>query len=124
MRLPGFYNHKYGKPQFVSAEPLSHKVYAPEDFPDPHRRNEDTADRSKPVRQRPRVGNLSQSERDWAYAKRALARGESPALIASAIENYRRYEKHNPRYYAELTVKNAANALEAERTAGSCPERT
>jgi hypothetical protein len=39
---------------------------------------------------------VSQSERDWAYAKRALARGESEANVIAAIVSHRRYDKHNP----------------------------
>jgi hypothetical protein len=55
---------------------------------------------------------LSQSERDWAFAKRALARGEPQEIVIAAIANHRRYDKHNPQYYAELTVRKAKEALE------------
>jgi hypothetical protein len=59
-------------------------------------------------------GRLSQSERDWAFAKRALARGEPEGLIVTSIAVYRRFDKHNPQAYAELTVRKAAQSLDAE----------
>jgi hypothetical protein len=31
----------------------------------------------------------------------------------AAIASYRRYDKYNPKYYAELTVRKAAEALRA-----------
>ena len=52
-------------------------------------------------------GKLSQSERDWAYALRALQRGESPAMIQAQIEQFRP-DKRSPRYYAHRTVERAA----------------
>ncbi len=36
---------------------------------------------------------ISQSERDWAYAKRALARGDSPDAVIAAISQYRTGQK-------------------------------
>jgi RepB DNA-primase from phage plasmid len=118
LRLPGFYNHKYDRPHRVRVESLAGVTYRPEQFPgissenrDPYRGN---------ASQKRRAGSkgvgLSQSERDWAFAKRALARGESPALVAAAIAVHRRFEKHNPQYYAELTVKKAAESLSPEAT--------
>ena len=70
-----------------------------------------------PVRSGPRdiLHSPSQSEKDWAFAKRALARGDSEDTVIKAIEHYRESEKPNPHYYAELTVRKAAQALDAER---------
>jgi len=69
---------------------------------------------------RTRIGRfpaqLSQSERAWAYAKWALARGESPDIVIAAIASHRRFEKYNPQYHAELTVKKALASLTAEQT--------
>ncbi len=118
LRLPGFYNHKYGNPHFVSAEPLSWQVYGPESFPEPDRRKEDAAGPAKPIHRSPGHGGLSQSERDWGYAKRALARGDRKELVIAAIATWRRYDKHDPNYYAEMTVRNAAQALSTERREG------
>ncbi len=118
LRLPGFHNHKYGRSHFVRAEHLATETYRPEHFP---KLGEDRAARSgvelegtTPSRQKTGQA-LSQSERDWAFAKRALSRGESPAMIAAAIASYRRFDKHNPQYYAEQTVKKAAQHRDQAR---------
>ena len=118
LRLPGFYNHKYTKPYLVRAEALARDTYQPQHFPKisaEERSGRDISEEHASVRPRT-PGALSQSERDWAYAKRALARGESPALVAAAIATYRRFDKHNPQYYGEQTVKKAVQQLERERT--------
>jgi len=114
LRLPGFCNHKYAQPYLVQAQSLAAERYRPDQFP--RISTEDRLDRpgERPsTRPRPR-GGLSQSERDWAYAKRALARGESSALVAATIASYRRFNKANPQYYAELTVRKAGQALQAD----------
>lgn len=120
LRLPGFYNHKYARPYLVRAEAMGSDIYLPEQFRIPgaeHQHAPDWKHRAT-VRPRKRPGPLSQSEHDWAFAKRALARGESPANVVAAIATYRRYDKHNLQYYAELTVWKAAQALHAERAQG------
>ncbi len=126
LRVPGFYNHKYDRPYLVRAEHLSAETYRPEHFP-----SQTTEYRAARVPTEPgatslarptSIRRLSQSERDWAFAKRALARGESPALVAATIASYRRFDKPDPQYYAELTVRKAIAALHRE-TARS-PERT
>jgi hypothetical protein len=113
LRLPGFYNHKYETPHFITAETLSTKTYVPDDFPSPALGQNSallTRDRTK----KDEALGLSQSERDWAFAKRALARGESEELVIAAIAVHRRFDKHNPQYYAELTVRKAARSLTEE----------
>jgi hypothetical protein len=50
---------------------------------------------------------LSQSEHDWAYAKRALARGDDPEEVIRRITDYRADDKHDPAYYARHTVLKA-----------------
>jgi hypothetical protein len=50
---------------------------------------------------------LSQSEHDWAYAKRALARGDDPEEVIRRIADYRGSEKHDPESYARRTVTKA-----------------
>jgi hypothetical protein len=118
LRLPGFYNHKYNRPYQVRAESLATETYRPEHFP---KLDEDRAAGSGREREGARVGRttagrpLSQSERDWAFAKRALARGESPAMVAAAIASSRRFDKSDPQYYADLTVRKAQQALQGER---------
>lgn len=114
LRLPGFYNHKYGNPHLVWVDSISERVCRREDF-----RN-----MSLLLTQTPPLGHVrrslpkdwhSQSERDWAYAKRALARGDPFASIVAAIANYRRNDKPDPQYYAVYTVQQAAIALAQEQ---------
>ncbi len=52
----------------------------------------------------------SPSERDWAYAMRALARGDEPDVVTRAIAAHR-FDKPNLQYYAEHTVEKALAAL-------------
>ena len=117
LRLPGFYNHKYSQPYRVRAEILATETYRPENFP---KLGEDRASSGR-EREGARVGRtiagrpLSQSERDWAFAKRALARGESPEMVAAAIASSRRFDKSDPQYYADLSVRKAQQALQGER---------
>ena len=58
---------------------------------------------------------MSQSEHDWAYAKRALARGDDPELVIQRIADYRSEDKADPKYYADHTVAKARAQLERER---------
>lgn len=118
LRLPGFYNHKYSEPFWIASQTHAQETYGPERFP--RFRDEGRAARSTIVRpdklREPRSDKkTSQSERDWAYAKRALHRGEPEASVIAAIASHRRFEKHNPQYYAELTVRKAAERVRAER---------
>ena len=120
LRLPGFHNHKYDTPHQVTVTFRTEKVYGAENFPtfgheDPVRHLTGKQCSVSPL-------HLSQSERDWAYAKRALARGDSQNGVVAAIETFRQYDKPNPRYYAEITVRKAAAALQAE-TAERGPAR-
>jgi hypothetical protein len=54
---------------------------------------------------------LSQSEHDWAFAKRALARGEAPEDVIRQIADYRAADKHDPVDYARRTVTKAESEL-------------
>jgi hypothetical protein len=129
LRFPGFYNHKYGEPYLVRLEPhaaLSGIVYRPERFP--KILIEDRVALSGAAQSGSRTAHrnmrgLSQSERDWAYAKRALARGDPREVVIAAIATHRRYDKYNPSYYAELTVKKVADQLDAEKARDGGPER-
>ncbi len=113
LRLPGFYNHKYAKPHYVRAEEHSKEVRRPEHFP--QFPSEGTSQRpwnvSRHTSGLSSNGN-SQSERDWAYAKRALARGEPPEQIISAIAQYRQGHKYDTTAYAERTVNKARADME------------
>ncbi len=113
LRLPGSYNHKYLVPHLVMPEAISGRICRPEDFAEKGWPNQDTPVRH--VRRTLSCEMHSQSERDWAYAKRALSRGEPVTSIIAAIAEYRRSEKSNPEYYATLTVQKAAAGLAREQ---------
>ena len=117
MRVPGFVNHKRYPTHLVGAERLSTAVYTPDQFPQPEA--DDRISAMREVRstraRRVHTGHLSQSEFDWAYAKRALARGEPPETVIALIANYRHRDKSDPEYYARLTVRKAAQDLTDSR---------
>jgi hypothetical protein len=124
LRLPGFYNHKYGKPHLVRVEAMAGETYRPEHFPDVTAEGHHVGHRLPENHSNRLSTGITQSEKDWGYAKRALSRGESPAAVIAAIAAYRRYDKPNPQYYAELTVHKAEKSLRAENTHTEEPERT
>jgi hypothetical protein len=114
MRLPGLYNHKYEKPHLVRVEEISREAYRPEHFPkvaaeDPGSRvMQAQTHRARAERART-AGTNTQSEHDWAYARRALARGDDPVQVIRAIALFRS-DKPNPHYYATHTVEKAVSA--------------
>jgi hypothetical protein len=115
LRLPGFYNHKYHPAYLVTAQGRSDSIRGPEHFP---KLPVDEPVDEQPLRASPshRQGtglNLpSQSERDWAYAKRALGRGEPERRVTEEIARYRVGQKHDPHDYAQRTVRKAVRQLE------------
>jgi hypothetical protein len=115
LRLPGFYNHKYRPAYLVTAQGRSDSIRGPGHFP---KLPVDEPVDELPLRASPspRQGtglNLpSQSERDWAYAKRALGRGEPERRVTEEIARYRVGQKHNPHDYAQRTVRKAVRQLE------------
>ena len=106
LRIPGFANRKYNEQFLVRAIQESDAIYHLRDFtihedsPEAPRRPTDGHEPSRPIR----AGHRSQSEADWAYAKRALARGDDPREIIQRIADYRTDDKADPTYYARLTV--------------------
>jgi hypothetical protein len=131
LRMPGFANRKFPEEFIVQARQESDAVYRLHDF---------TIDEDSPeaprdfgeYRQRERSvtrEHKSQSERDWAYAKRALARGDDPEVVIQRIADYRADEKSDPSYYARHTVTKAQAELVRQsptgRSAGGdeAPER-
>jgi hypothetical protein len=117
LRLPGFVNHKYESPYVVDVANHAQQVYRPENFPQlPEVEREayrpDPRSDPGPLRAIRSSGRITQSERDWAYARRALSRGESREEIVAAIAAYRHGEKPRPQYYAEHTVDKAMRSLQ------------
>jgi hypothetical protein len=121
LRLPGFPNRKLPEEFIVQARQESDAVYTVRDF---------TIDEDSPEAPR-HFGEAqegkrmlpndhkSQSERDWAYAKRALSRGDDPEVVIQRIADFRSDDKSDPVYYARLTV----NKAQAQLAAGTSPEK-
>ncbi len=110
LRLPEFANRKYETEFVVKAHRSATETYHVEDFrlrTDPH--DDDREDRPRESRPLNTRDNITQSERDWAFAKRALARGDDPEEIIRRIEDYRGDEKHPN--YARHTVERAAKIV-------------
>jgi hypothetical protein len=124
MRLPGFANHKYGRPFVVSVETRATETYRPEHFPrlpTEEQGGRRIADRGA-AREARGSSEVTQSERDWVYARRALARGESPDKVRAAIAAFRVGQKADVNQYAERTVRKAMQSLESDRAVSSGPE--
>jgi hypothetical protein len=106
LRLPGFVNRKYNEAFIVQAFQETDAVYHLQDFrvqdnsPESPRQPSDSERSGRLVSS----GHRSQSEADWAYAKRALARGDSADQVIQRIADYRSEDKADPLYYARLTV--------------------
>jgi hypothetical protein len=110
LRLPGFANKKYEKDFYVQARTESTQTYHLRDFKlyidsqdAPRHHHQEVGHEQSP-------STLSQSEHDWAYAKRALARGDDPEDVIRQITDYRGDEKHAN--YARHTVEKAQRQLQ------------
>jgi hypothetical protein len=117
LRLPGFVNHKYGRPFVVSVEARAMETYRPEHFlrlPAEEQGGRRITDHGL-VRKPRSVGQVTQSERDWAYARRALGRGESPDKVRAAIAAFRTGQKADVNQYADRTVRKATESLQSDR---------
>jgi len=112
LRLPGYANKKCKEDFLVAVHAYTERSYHTRDF----RLRIEPAD-SGPVRPNslptsaPR--ELSQSERDQAYAKNALARGFSPDEVIRDIAEFRAHDTPHPEDYARHTVIKAQAELDA-----------
>jgi hypothetical protein len=115
LRLPGFANHKLPEEFIVQARQESDAVYTLRDFtidedsPETPRHLADAQERRRTAPS----NHKSQSEHDWAYAKRALARGDDPEVVIQRITDYRVADKDDPNYYARRTVTKAQAELKS-----------
>jgi hypothetical protein len=115
LRLPGFPNRKLSEEFIVQARHESDAVHTLRDFtidedsPETPRRFGEAQERGRTVPS----DHKSQSEHDWAYAKRALARGDDPEVVIQRIADYRADAKDDPNYYARHTVMKAQAALDS-----------
>lgn len=110
LRVPGFMNKKYDQDFLVSAQQHSDRIYHVRDFrlkAEPvdsgYRQTRHQSARAKRSEPRP----ISQSERDWAHVKSALANGADPEELIAQLAHSRANDKSDPQYYARLTVTKA-----------------
>src|SRR6266849_7099175 len=102
LRLPGFANRKLPEEFIVQARQESDAVYTLRDFaidedsPEAPRHFSDYRQGELTMPS----GHKSQSEHYWAYAKRALARGDDPEVVIQRLADYRSEDKDDPNYYA------------------------
>jgi RepB DNA-primase N-terminal domain len=109
LRLPGFSNRKLSEEFIVQARQESDAVHTLRDFTI-HEDSPETPRHLTHDQQSKRTlpsDHKSQSEHDWAYAKRALARGDDPEVVIQRIADYRAQDKDDPSYYARHTVAKA-----------------
>jgi hypothetical protein len=115
LRLPGFANRKLTEEFVVRAHHETDTVYTLRNFaiegdsPEATRHIGD-ARQSRTIA----PGHQSQSERDWAYAKRALARGDDFEEVVRKIADFRFDDKSSPESYARRTVTKARAELGLE----------
>lgn len=110
LRLPGFANKKYETNFLVEVRKESSQIYRLRDFK-LNIESQDSpcySDHERAKRAGSSRANVSQSEHDWAFARRALARGEPLEQIIRRIAQYRAGFKSNPLYYARYTVMKVA----------------
>jgi hypothetical protein len=110
LRVPGFLNKKYQQDFLVSARFQTDQLYYLRDF---KLRAESVELGHRNIHSAPRKAGLpgarptSQSERDWAYVKNALANGVDPEELIRQLAHSRAADKSDPQYYARLTVSKA-----------------
>jgi RepB DNA-primase from phage plasmid len=125
LRLPGFANKKHESDFYVQIRTESTQTFHLRDF----KLQVDSPE--APRHQHQELGHkhsaqssaLSQSEHDWAYAKRALARGDDPEEVIGRIADYRAADKYDPQYYARHTVMRAQSELQRKNSAGNALEK-
>jgi len=113
LRVPGFANKKYEADFHVQARRESTDTYHIRDFKlqiDSQDSPRHTYD-NRVKRESSSRTHLSQSEHDWAFAKRALARGDDPQEVVRRIADYRSHDKADPQDYARRTVEKAQAQL-------------
>jgi hypothetical protein len=115
LRLPGFTNKKYETDFDVEARRESTGIYHLRDFK-LHIDSQDSPSHNYDIRAKRFSSrtNLSQSEHDWAFAKRALARGDDPEEVIQQIAQHRARDKSDPQDYARRTVTKATAELKSE----------
>jgi hypothetical protein len=114
LRLPGFGNKEYEEDFQVTIYAYSNRTHHAREF---RLRTDMDSTAARPLLPR---RELSQSERDEAYAKRALARGFPPEEVTRDIAEFRAHENRHAEDYARKTVSKA----QAEHNAQASPHCT
>jgi hypothetical protein len=116
LRLPGFANRKLSGEFIVQARQESDAVYTLRDFTIPQDSPETPRPSSHDQDPKRTVSNnhKSQSEHDWAFAKRALARGDDFEEVIRKISDFRAEDKPSSESYARRTVTKARAELALE----------
>ena len=115
LRLPGFQNKKYPQDYLVEAYAGSNQAYALPDFKIPaDDRSSETRAIDETKHHRRKTTEITQSERDWAYVKHQLSRGETPERLVEALTHFRQ-DKSSPDYYARQTVSRAYASIALSR---------
>jgi len=115
MRWPGFRNKKPGRANAMVS--WSNYKGSPVMLPDFRNILRDlplAPSTQAPRAPRPPGAGISQSERDWAWARSQLRRGADPAVLASQLEA-RRQDKPKPGYYARRTITRAQDSLKTQQ---------
>jgi hypothetical protein len=114
LRIPGFMNKKYDQDFRVTVHSQTDRTYHLRDFKmrmesvdSDYRQPRNSPRRTESSEPRP----ISQSERDWAYVKSALANGADPDKLIAHLAHSRADDKSDPQYYARLTVQKAQAQL-------------
>ncbi len=125
LRLPGFANRKLSEEFIVQARQENDAVYTLRDFTIDEDSPEAPRHFGEPEERRRTLPNdhKSQSEHDWAYAKRALARGDDPEVVIQRIADFRAQDKAKPESYARRTVTKAQVDLQRTRSSGEPLQR-
>ena len=107
LRLPGFQNKKYERDYLVEAYLRSDQTFSLTDFRIASYDLQPGAQTFPQTNRRVReASKATQSERDWAYVKQQLIRGEAPEHVIAALAHSRQ-DKSSPDYYARQTVSRA-----------------
>jgi RepB DNA-primase from phage plasmid len=118
LRVPGFMNKKYEQDFPVTVHSQTEGTSRLRDFKvrteaidSDYRQPRGAARKAETSERRP----ISQSERDWAHAKSALANGADPQALIAELARFRSADKSDPQYYARLTVTKALADLRMPR---------
>lgn len=122
LRVPGFLNKKYDQDFLVSARCQSDRIYRARDFKlktepldSTYRQPRSLSRQSNPAEAR----HITQSERDWAHVKSALANGADPEELVGELARSRASDKSDPKYYARLTITKALADLGIAASVGA-----